>query len=157
PIHLNDDTVEDRDRGHRQARLGYPASAARIRAHERVPLWKLCRSYFSFGECTRSSSSAKPTMSVSMPSTRLKSPTIGIEPPSPPVTALRPHSAASAARVLRSAGLSNGSWIGGASPKLLNSTLASAGSRSRTNLRKASRIFFGFCWPTRRNETFAVA
>jgi len=54
-----------------------PASAARMRAQLRVPLWKLVRSYFSFGECTRSSSSAKPTKMVSMPSTRLKSATIG--------------------------------------------------------------------------------
>src|SRR5882757_4041613 len=81
-----------------------PASAARIRAQLRVPLWKLVRSYFSFGECTRSSSSAKPTMIVSMPSSRLKSATMGIEPPSPTVTAFLPHSAASAARALTSAG-----------------------------------------------------
>src|SRR4051794_41808961 len=31
------------------------AKAARIRAQLRVPLWKLFTSYFSFGECTRSS------------------------------------------------------------------------------------------------------
>ena len=30
--------------------LRYPASAARIRAQERMPLWKLLSSYFSFGE-----------------------------------------------------------------------------------------------------------
>src|SRR5262245_47109366 len=94
----------------------HPASAARMRAQLRVPLWNEVRSYFSFGECTRSSSSAKPTMMVSMPSTRLKSPTIGIEPPSPTVTAVLPHSAFSAARALTSAGLSNGSWIAGARP-----------------------------------------
>src|SRR6266542_3696763 len=135
----------------------YPASAARIRAQLRVPLWKLVRSYFSFGECTRSSSSAKPPMIVSMPSTRLKSATIGIEPPSPTVTAFLPHSAPSAARVLMSVGLSNGSWIGGARPKLANSTLASAGSRLRTNLRKPSRTFLGSWVPTSRNDTFAVA
>ena len=87
---------------------GHPASAANIRAQLRVPLWNDVRSYFSFGECTRSSSSAKPTMIVSMPSTRLKSPTIGIEPPSPIASAFLPHSAASAERVLVSAGLSNG-------------------------------------------------
>ena len=33
-----------------------PASAARILAQLRVPLWNEVRSYFSFGECTRSSS-----------------------------------------------------------------------------------------------------
>src|SRR5205823_8368099 len=134
----------------------HPASAARILAQLRVPLWKLVRSYFSFGECTRSSSSANPTMIVSMPRTRLKSPTIGIEPPSPTVTAFLPHSAVSAARVFASAGLSNGSSIAGAPPKFENSTLASAGSRARTKARKAARIFSGSCAPTRRNDTFAV-
>src|SRR5262249_19505919 len=84
---------------HVPSRVSHSASAARIRAQLRVPLWKLVRSYFSFGACTRSSSSAKPTMIVSMPSTRLKSPTIGIEPPSPIASAFLPHSAASAARV----------------------------------------------------------
>src|SRR5262245_2223850 len=108
------------------------ASAARMRAQLRVPLWNEVRSYFSFGECTRSSSSAKPTMMVSIPSTRLKSPTIGIEPPSPIAIAFLPHSAASAKRVLANAGLSNGSSIPAAPAKLLNSTLASAGSRART-------------------------
>src|SRR6266496_963976 len=75
-----------------------------MRAQLRVPLWKDVRSYFSLGECTRSSSSAKPTSSESMPSTSRKSPTIGIEPPDPMVTAFLPHSAASAARALASAG-----------------------------------------------------
>src|SRR5437016_11483332 len=78
------------------------ASAARMRAQLRVPLWKLVRSYFSFGEWTRSSSSAKPTRSVSILSTRLKSATIGIEPPSPIITVLRPHSSDNAARALAS-------------------------------------------------------
>src|SRR5262249_17261438 len=81
----------------RRRREDYPASAARMRAQLRVPLWNEVRSNFSFGECTRSSSSANPTMIVSMPSTRLKSPTIGIEPPSPMVMAFLPHSAESAA------------------------------------------------------------
>src|SRR5215831_8405459 len=112
--------------------IHHPANAANIRAQLHVPLWNEVRSYFSFGECTRSSSSAKPTMMVSMPSTRLKSPTIGIEPPSPIAIAFLPHSAASAVRVLASAGLSNGSSIPAAPAKLLNSTLASAGSRART-------------------------
>ena len=59
-----------------------------MRAQRASPLWKLVRSYFSFGECTRSSSSPKPTSRVSRPSVRLKSPTIGIEPPEPMVTGL---------------------------------------------------------------------
>ena len=67
-------------------------SASRIRAQLRMPLWNEVRSNFSFGECTRSSSSAKPTISESMPSTHLKSPTIGIEPPAPHDRVL-PHSA----------------------------------------------------------------
>jgi len=32
------------------SRLVHPASAARMRAQLRVPLWKLVRSYFSLGE-----------------------------------------------------------------------------------------------------------
>src|SRR5438552_1561357 len=135
PIHLDHNAIKDRNCRHNSA---HPASAVSILAQLRVPLWKLVRSYFSFGECTRSSSSAKPTMIVSMPSTRLKSATIGIEPPSPTVTALWPHSAVSAARAFASAGLSNGSWIGGARPKLANSTLASTGRRARTKARNAS-------------------
>ena len=107
-----------------------------MRAQLRVPLWNEVRSYFSLGECTRSSSSAKPTISVSMPSTRLKSPTIGIEPPAPTVTALLAPFVGSAARALTSAGLSNGSWIAGEPPKLANSTLQSTGSRARTKARK---------------------
>ena len=81
----------------------------------------------------------------------------GIEPPSPIASAFLPHSAASAPRVLASAGLSNGSSIPAAPAKLLNSTLASAGSRARTKARKASRIFCGSCAPTRRKDTLAVA
>ena len=90
--------------------------AARMRAQLRVPLWNDVRSNFSLGECTRSSSSAKPTIIVSMPSTFLKSATIEIDPPSPTVIALRPHSAASAVRALASAGLPNGSSNAGAVP-----------------------------------------
>src|SRR6202008_3948429 len=59
------------------------ASAARMRAQERMPFWKLLRSYFSFGEWMLSSSSPKPTRSESRPSVRLKSATIGIEAPDP--------------------------------------------------------------------------
>src|SRR5438105_2824546 len=62
------DTIEDRDRRHASRPLTHPASAAKMRAQLRVPLWNEVRSNFSFGECTRSSSSAKPTMIVSMPS-----------------------------------------------------------------------------------------
>ena len=49
------------------SRHAMPPARARIRAQLRMPLWKHLRSNFSFGECTRSSSSAKPTMSESMP------------------------------------------------------------------------------------------
>ena len=56
----------------------YPANAARIRAQLRMPLWKHLRSYFSFGECTRSSSSAKPTISVSMHNRERADPAIDI-------------------------------------------------------------------------------
>ena len=76
-----------------------------MRAQLRMPLWKQLRSNFSLGECTRSSSSAKPTSSESMPSTFLKSATMGIEPPAPTATALWPHSSASTLRALLSAGI----------------------------------------------------
>ena len=56
---------------------------ARMRAHERMPLWKLFRSYFSFGEWMLSSSRPKPTITVSRPRVRLKSATIGIDAPEP--------------------------------------------------------------------------
>ena len=39
----------------------------------------------------------------------------------------------------------------------MNSTLQSAGMRSRTKARNESRTFSGFWLPTRRNETFADA
>jgi hypothetical protein len=81
----------------------------RIRAQLRMPLWNELRSNFSLGECTRSSSRAKPTISESMPSTLLKSPTIGIDPPAPIMMVFLPHSAWSAARALSRDGLSNGS------------------------------------------------
>jgi len=67
------------------------------------------------------------------------------------------HDRNGTARALPSAGLSNDSWSGGASPKFPNSTLQSAGSRALTKARKASRIFSGSCSPTSRNETFALA
>ena len=60
-----------------------------MRAQLRVPLWNDVRSYFSFGECTRSSSSAKPTAACPCRAACLKSPTIGIDPPEPTATALR--------------------------------------------------------------------
>src|SRR6478609_10808065 len=67
----------------------FPASAnaPRIRAQERMPLWKLLRSYFSFGEWMLSSSRPKPTSRESSPSVFLKSATIGIEAPEPIRTA----------------------------------------------------------------------
>ena len=122
-----------------------------------MPLWKHFKSNFSLGECTRSSSSAKPTIKVSMPSTVLKSPTMGIEPPAPMVTAFLPHSSASAVRALPKAGLSNATSNAGLQPKLPNSTEQSAGTRARTKSRKALRIFSGSWAPTRRNETLALA
>jgi len=56
--------------------LTHPASAAKIRAQLRVPLWNEVRSNFSFGECTGRHRARSPTMIVSMPRMRLKSPTI---------------------------------------------------------------------------------
>jgi len=45
----------------------------------------------------------------------------------------------------------------GLPPWSRNVAVASAGRRSRTNLRNASRIFTGSCVPTRRKEIFADA
>src|SRR5690606_23264754 len=70
----------------------HAVSAARMRAQLLCPLWKEDSSYFSFGEWMRSSSSAKPTRSDSMPSSFWKSPTIGIEPPMAMVSACLFHS-----------------------------------------------------------------
>ena len=58
-------------------------SASRIRAQDRTPLWKLVRSYFSFGLWMRSSPSAKPTRITSSPSLSLNSVLTGIDPPAP--------------------------------------------------------------------------
>ena len=46
-------------------------------------MWKLLRSYFSFGEWMLSSSRPNPISTVSRPSVRLKSATIGIDAPEP--------------------------------------------------------------------------
>src|SRR5450432_91759 len=81
----------DADRAH-------AAIAASNRAQERAPLWKDERSYFSLGEWIESSSRPKPTISASIFNSRLKTPTIGIEPPEPASTAGRPHSASNARR-----------------------------------------------------------
>src|SRR5690606_6035801 len=78
--------------GHIAGLPAHAVSAARMRAHDRCPLWKEVRSYFSLGEWMRSSSRPKPTSSVSMPSRRLKSPTIGIEPPIASTSVLLGHS-----------------------------------------------------------------
>ena len=58
-------------------------SASSTRAQERIPLWKLRRSYFSLGEWMRLSSRAKPISIESIPSSSLKCPAMGIEPPPP--------------------------------------------------------------------------
>src|SRR5271165_1879718 len=54
-----------------------------MRAQARAPLWNDSRSYFSLGEWMLSSSSANPTSRLSMPSSRLKEPTIGMDAPQP--------------------------------------------------------------------------
>ena len=118
-------------------RASVPRSAARMRAQLRMPLWNEVRSYFSFGEWMRSSSRPKPISSVSMPSRRLKSPTIGIEAPEPISTASLPHSSVSARRAAPSAGMPQSSAIAGAPVWLMNSAVQSAGSRARTKARKA--------------------
>jgi hypothetical protein len=66
-----------------------------------MPLWKLRRSYFSFGLWMRSSERPKPVSTTSMRSFSLISVATGIEPPLPMKAASRPHSSVSAARVFR--------------------------------------------------------
>src|SRR5580698_3151500 len=74
--------------------------AARMRAQERAPLWNDALSYFSFGEWTRSSSSAKPTKRLSILSSRLNRPTIGIDPPLATSAAGLSHSVSNARRAI---------------------------------------------------------
>src|SRR5680860_142598 len=54
-------------------------SSPRMRAQLRAPFSKLVRLYFSFGEWMRSSSSAKPIRSASMPSRVRNDSTIGMD------------------------------------------------------------------------------
>ena len=100
----------------------------RMRAQERMPRRKLSSSYFSLGLWMRSSSSAKPASTTSMPSAFFSSWVTGIEPPPPMKTASRPHSAVSASRVLPKAGASIGKRMALPAPCSMNSTLQSAGS-----------------------------
>src|SRR5271165_1977780 len=120
------------------------ASAARMRAQERAPLWKDVRSYFSFGEWILSSSRAKPTRRLSMRNSRLNAPTMGIEPPEPTSAAGLPHSASSARRARRSASFLTGSEMAGLAPWLTNSAFTSGGSRDVTNARKDCETRSGF-------------
>src|SRR5712664_969868 len=114
------------------AQRGDSASAARIRAHERMPLWKLCRSYFSFGEWMLSSSRPKPTSTVSRPSVRLKSATIGIEAPEPIRTVSLPHSSVNARLAAASGFMFQSSAMAGALEWSPNSAVQSFGSRAET-------------------------
>jgi hypothetical protein len=82
---------------------------------------------------------------------------MGIEPPEPMVTALRPHSSVSAARALASTGMSQGSAMAALPREPKNSARQSAGSWARIWARKASRTFAGSCLPTRRKVTLAQA
>ena len=92
-----------------------------------MPPWKLDSSYFSFGEWMRSSSRPKPTISESIPSSRLKSPTTGIEPPPPTRAGSIPHSSVSAARAPARYGPSKGSRVAPLPPWLVKVTRQSGG------------------------------
>ena len=85
-----------------------------MRAQERAPLWKLNMSYFSFGEWMLSSSRPKPISTVSRPSVRLKSATIGIYAPEPISSASLPHSSVSARLAAASGFIVQSSAIAGA-------------------------------------------
>src|SRR5262249_237257 len=132
-----------RGREDHERRRCYFASAARMRAQLRMPLWNETRSYFSLGEWMRSSSSPKPISNVSMPSSRLKSATMGIDAPEPINAASLPHSCVRARRAAPNAGIDQASETGGAPAWLMNSALQSAGRRARTKSRNASRILPG--------------
>src|SRR6478736_5031702 len=112
--------------------FGISASAQRIRAQERIPLGKLLRSYFSFGEWMLSSSSPKPTSTVSRPSLFLKSATIGIEAPDPNRIVSLPHSSVSARLTAASGFMFQSSAIAGALEWSPNSALQSFGNRAVT-------------------------
>ena len=120
-------------------------------------MWNEDSSYFSFGEWTRSSSSANPIISASMPSSCLKSCTTGIEPPMPTIAGVLPHSASSAAAPRCSIGQSSGTRKAGPMPWSWNSTSQSAGTRAFTNSLSAARCLAGSWSPTRRNDTLAEA
>src|ERR1017187_7805862 len=111
---------------------GASASASRIRAHERMPLWKLFRSYFSFGEWMLSSSRPKPTSTVSRPRVRLKSATTGIDAPEPTSSASLPHSSVNARLAAASGFMFQSSAMAGALEWSVNSALQSFGSRAAT-------------------------
>ena len=118
------------------------ASASRIRAQERTPRRKLSSSYFSLGLWMRSSSSAKPASTTSMPSAFLSSCVTGIEPPPPMKKASRPHSAVSASRVLPKAGASIGKRIAlpGAVLDELDRAVGSAGTPGEVAEGGADRV-----------------
>src|SRR5579862_7208087 len=137
--------------------LTQEAIAARMRVQERAPLRKDESSYFSFGEWTASSSSPKPTSSASMLRSRLKTPTIGMEPPDPTSTGGLPHSFSRARRARRSASLLVDTTIAGLDAWPTYSALTSTGKRALTKLRKLWEILSGLWRPTRRNDTLALA
>jgi len=71
--------------------------SARNRAQERMPLVKALQVVLSFGDGCLSSSSPKPTSTVSSPSVRLKSATIGSRRPSRSAALSLPHSSSARA------------------------------------------------------------
>src|SRR5208337_1947769 len=143
--------------GRPRKRRAHAASAARMRAQERAPLWNDVRSYFSLGEWILSSSRAKPTSRLSICSSRLNAPTIGIEPPDPTSAAGLPHSASRARRARRRASFLTGSEIAALAPWLMNSAFTSGGRRDVTKDLNAWATRSGFCLPTSRKETLALA
>src|ERR1700722_16755465 len=134
-------------------RPGHAPMAAKMRAQ----LWNDVRSYFSLGEWMRSSSSAKPTRRLSRLSSRLKEPTIGIDPPLPTSAAGFSHSVSNARRAIRNAWFLIGNEMAGLPWRLMNSALESGGRRDVTKARKASAIRSGFCLLTSRHVILALA
>ena len=92
-----------------------------------------------------------------MPSIRLKSPTMGMDPPPPMMAAFVPHSSDRASAAFVSCGMSQSSCVAGPRPWAWNSARQSAGRPASTCLRNAAATLAGSCVPTRRKETLAEA
>jgi len=128
-----------------------------MRAQLRAPFLKLDRLYFSLGLWMRSSSSPKPIIRLSQPSTSLNEVTMGIEAPEPISTAGLPHSSASPAAAACMKAVPVSKEMAVPACLLENSAVQSEGRRARTNASMLAISALG-SWPaTRRQVIFTDA